>query len=235
MPTDTPSPSGEDRLEEACRKFVCVAAVAGAVMCAMPVPRTKKAMALEPHDATVVAFEEPIGPSAPIAGPAPFVGPMKADDGGDEPESEARTSPEPDENESPRHRLIVADPEWEDEEPEDEPEAEEPEDEAGEWWLSTGASGCDQGLIDAGYLVEWDYHLWAAHWYTDYGRIIQAMQPGDLVHIDGTTVRIAGSFDVPYDGGSVEDVRASWPTEYLFQTCYGSGYSSMMMKYGYPV
>lgn len=122
-------------------------------------------------------------------------------------------------------------------ESEPEPEAEEPSPvpSVGEWWLETQGWGADQGLVDEGYLVEWDPHFWAAHWYTDAGQAIQAMQAGDIVHIDGTDVVICGSFDVPYDGMYVDDVRAEWPTEWLFQTCYGPGEPYMMIKYGYPV
>lgn len=120
--------------------------------------------------------------------------------------------------------------------PQPEAEAAPPEEPSGPQVFTLRTEACGgQDLVDAGYLVEFVHRWWAAHWYTDWGQQIQAMRPGDIVHIDDITIQIAGSVNVPHSGATIQDVRADLPTEYLFQTCYGEGCDYMLIQYGYPV
>ena len=122
------------------------------------------------------------------------------------------------------------------ESPQPETEAAPPEEPSGPQVFTLRTEACGgQDLVDAGYLVEFVHRWWAAHWYTEWGQQIQAMRPGDIVHIDDITIQIAGSVNVPHSGATVQGVRADLPTEYLFQTCYGEGCDYMLIQYGYPV
>lgn len=111
-------------------------------------------------------------------------------------------------------------------------EEDAPQADGGEWWLDVGARGMDQGLVDMGYLVEWDWNYYCAHSYTSYGEVIAALQAGDVVHIDGGTVLICGADDFLADG-YVWDVREVYPDAVIFQTCYIGGSDYVMIKYGY--
>lgn len=91
----------------------------------------------------------------------------------------------------------------------------------------------DRDALDAGYMIEFDTNWFCAHWYTDYGQQIQALQPGDIVHVNGKNVEIYGVFDVDREA-YLEDVRAEWGYDKVFfQTCYYAGSPTMMIKYGY--
>lgn len=101
-----------------------------------------------------------------------------------------------------------------------------------EYWFEVGGRGDGQDLLDAGYLTEWESEYYCAHNYTSHGEMIAALQVGDLVHVDGGTVRICGCLDFSKDG-YYEDIREILPDEVCFQTCYPDGSNLVMIKYGY--
>lgn len=117
----------------------------------------------------------------------------------------------------------------------DHPTAEAADPNCHEWWLETQAYGVNQAVTDEGVFGTCTDRWWVAHWWTSEGRIIQEMEAGDIVHIDGETVLIAGTFEIPRGNSTLEGVRAAYPTEYLFQTCYDDESTMMMVHYGYAV
>lgn len=106
-------------------------------------------------------------------------------------------------------------------------------------WLESSGYANNQPLaqsyIDAGCLIEYPERWYGAHWYTGWGEQIASLRVGDIVHVDGLEIMICGSFDVNYHLNTCEDVRAAYPTEYLFATCYGDGSGWEKISYGYPV
>lgn len=101
-----------------------------------------------------------------------------------------------------------------------------------EYWLYSSYHGASQSAIDAGGIVEFYDHYYAAHNY-DAGSVFYGFDSGDIVHIDGQDVVIDGAAYFNYNVDYYEDVMdtVGWGS-YVFQTCLGAG-SDVVVYYGH--
>lgn len=81
----------------------------------------------------------------------------------------------------------------------------------------------DRGATDAsddGSLTEWADNYYIAHDWSDYGKQILEMQPGDVATVNGRKVTVQTIFNYPKDSYYEEILHLSGEGTLVFQTCY---------------
>jgi len=90
----------------------------------------------------------------------------------------------------------------------------------------------DYRAHDGGAMAEWQPGYYVAHDWSSAGRSILAMQPGDVVYVDGRSLVVAGVTKFREDE-YVENIRAVLGYDcVIFQTCYPGSYNRIVYGYG---
>ena len=80
----------------------------------------------------------------------------------------------------------------------------------------------DPDLVEArsdGGLTEWSYRYYITHNWSYYGEVILDLQPGDVLTVNGESMRVEGIFDYPKDSILDEILALVGEDAVVFQTC----------------